>query len=280
MQETFAITFLTHNNGPQLASCLRDFFAKTQISELPTQSVTVHVLIQGCSTEYTDIIRNLCQNLETTYSVAVHVHEYAENLGLSKANNRLYELTKDDTYVLHMEDDWFAYETDPKWLQAALTRMQANPTLSTIALRKYGSEKEKWDYGWTRTIPYNCHVHPGNFNYANKLGEPIVWHVGSSEFCFRLIEHFLFTFNPVIRRNADYISAGVYPLPEFNDVENQETFDAEGKKLHNSYHWGWCEALTMEKIRHLNTEWLSEGVMVHYDDWKSVIQEKVDLNGI
>jgi hypothetical protein len=41
--------------------------------------------------------------------------------------------------------------------------------ISTIALRKYGNEREKWQYGWSRTIPYICHTHKNNFNYQSKL---------------------------------------------------------------------------------------------------------------
>ena len=82
------------------------------------------------------------------------------------------------------------------------------------------------------------------------------------------IKNFLFTFNPVIRRNKDYIEKNVYPLPEYNDKDEIIEFkdDSLYEKKHENDRWGWCEANTMEKIRDLRTYMYENGIFYHFDD--------------
>jgi len=95
-----------------------------------------------------------------------------------------------DEYVIHLEDDWFLVGKK-NWLTTCIKFMDDNKDVSTIALRKYGSEKEKYDYGWTRTIPYVCHEHKDNFDYQNKLGvKKVVMHNNDLQ-VFTEIKHFL-----------------------------------------------------------------------------------------
>jgi hypothetical protein len=44
--------------------------------------------------------------------------------------------------------------------------------------------------------------------------------------------------------------------------------------VHDNPNWGNCEALTMEKIIDLRTEWYDDGLFVHFDDWIDELKEK------
>jgi len=86
------------------------------------------------------------------------------------------------------------------------------------------------------------------------------------EIIFQHIPYFLFTFNPHLRRNADYYRCGVFPLPEYSDISTRQS---EWKLTGNgdAKNWGWCEALSMEKTRDLVTYNVGSGIFGHYEDW-------------
>lgn len=265
-----SVTFLSHNDNELLFHSMKEFLDNTDFTDIEFE---VQILIQKCSRAYIMSIEALCKSYP--YRIVLHTEE--SNLGVSKANNFLYNVTRSSKYILHLEDDWFLYHANKKWLKSCINRLEQNDKLSTIALRKYGTDKEKFDYGWSRNINYLCHNHKDNFDYQNKLGyvenEFLFSNGNFTSFAFTQIKNFLFTFNPAIRRNSDYVNCNVYPFPEFEDVDTTLVYE-ENKKIHTSERWGWCEALTMEKTRDLNTEMFEQGIFVHYDDWIDVLRDE------
>lgn len=259
MSSRIAFTFLSHNDNEILIYALKQFVKNTTF-DFPCD---LHVLIQSCSKAFILSLESLLVHFnKTVNNLKCILHTEKQNLGVSKANNMLYNITKNYEYVIHLEDDWFLLGKK-NWLTTCIKFMDDNRDVSTIALRKYGSEKEKHDYGWTRTIPYVCHTHKDNFDYQNKLGVKKVVMYNNELLMFTEIKHFLFTFNPTVRRNSDYSS--VFPVVEFNDFDNTNEF--KDQKVHSNEKWGWCEALTMEKTRDFTTFMFDEGIFVHYDDW-------------
>ena len=251
-----ALTFLTHNDNYLLLYNLRRFIDNT---DLTNYKPIFYILLQDCSKSFVNSIENIFNSYYINdYNIIIE-----NNIGLSKSNNLLTKLTKDFKYVLHIEDDWVLYDTNKEWLNNCINFLETNQNISTIALRKYSSEKEKHMYGWTRTIPYMCHKYKDNFNYQNKLSNKID--------NFTEIINYLFTFNPVIRRNKDYYKCNVYPLPEFNDIDTKEDLFVKGS--HSGEYWGFCEALTMEKIRDLKTYMYKEGCFIHFDDSLEILKE-------
>jgi hypothetical protein len=259
MSSRIAFTFLSHNDNEILIYALKQFVKNTTF-DFPCD---LHVLIQSCSKAFILSLESLLvQYNKTVNNLNCILHTEKQNLGVSKANNMLYNITKNYEYVIHLEDDWFLLGKK-SWLTTCIKFMDDNKDVSTIALRKYGSEKEKHDYGWTRTIPYVCHTHKDNFDYQNKLGVKKVVMFSNELLVFTEIKNFLFTFNPTVRRNIDYNK--VFPVVEFNDFDNTNEF--KDQKVHSNEKWGWCEALTMEKTRDFTTFMFDEGIFVHYDDW-------------
>jgi glycosyltransferase involved in cell wall biosynthesis len=268
-----AITFLSHNDNFLFFNTLSEFLLHTnlncnsQFNISKLNDIHFFILLQNCSKSFTNSIHSIFKCFKITNNINI-INE-PSNIGLSKANNKLATLTSSFKYVLHLEDDWVLYHPDnPNWLFHCIHFLNSSHTpLSTIALRKYGTPEEKYQYGWTRNIPYICHTYKDNFDYQNKLGETIEVfnNTDSVSTKFTFIKNYLFTFNPTIRKNKDYYSAGVYPLPEYND--NDTTDDLKIKGNHSSKEWGFCEALSMEKTRHLNTVMYEEGCFVHFDDW-------------
>ncbi len=264
----FGITFLTHNDNESLLYVLQHFMEYTNLEGL---EVVIHILAQCCSDSYKRALETLTQNLKNNFQL----HFIEENVGISRGNNMLYNFTKECEFVLHLEDDWFIHpETSKNWLKHCIEYLEINRDVSTISLRKYGSEKEKHQYGWTRTIDYTCHQHKNNFNYHTKLGDPIESITKNYElYMMREIKEFLLTFNPHIRRNSDYEKVGAYPLYEFDNIEKNDLIVSNETKTHN-VSWGWSEALAMEKTRELKSviygncviEEEDLGIFLHYDD--------------
>lgn len=255
------ITFLTHNDNESLLAVVSQFLSRTTLPE----NLSIHVLAQCCSDSY----KRSFETLVSKYSF-IKLHFIDENIGVSRANNRLFEFTKDCEFVLHIEDDWILHLDTPKnWLQHCLQHLQLNPDVSTMILRRYMSDEERLQYGWSRHIPYSCHKHTDNFNFESKRLSPLTYFLHEETYTTTEIPTFLFTFNPVIRRNKDYIQAGVYPIIEFDDIDKDlsELLDTQTlKKNHTNSCWGWSEALTMEKTRHLKSVLYNEGIFMHYDD--------------
>jgi glycosyltransferase involved in cell wall biosynthesis len=252
----FAITTLTYNDRSSLIKVI-DSLTK----ELIKTKIIIkwYLLLQHCSGGFIANVKKALSNLPD--NVIYNLMIYEENLGLSHANNILIEKTKCFKYVLHVEDDWILLENrvksndHPSWIDMCVAYMELNKDLSTIFLRAYNNEKEKWQYGWTRTIPYVCHKHPNNFNFEAKMKDLVPDIFSGNK--FTEIPTFMFSFNPCIRRNEDYHKT-VFPLVEF---------DKDQKDENKNIHWGWCEAVSMEKIRHLKAVWLNQGIFGHYEDW-------------
>ena len=280
-----AVTILTHNDNHLLFYTLKQLFNNTNFNQDSTGNVsatgnvpvtTFFVLLQSCSKAFVKATEYLFKSNDTIDSsnrkFKYNIINEESNLGVSKANNKLADFTKDYKYVFHLEDDWILYKSDREWLNNCIYYLETNNDISTIALRKYGNDQEKYQYGWTRTIPYTCHQFKDNFNYQTKLKNEI--DIFSTTFPFKMteIEHYLFTFNPTIRRNKDYYNCGVYPLPEFNYKDTNEDLSIKG--VHTGDSWGYCEALTMEKTRELKTVMMNEGCFIHFDDWINVLRQE------
>lgn len=247
---TLAITTVTYNDRKTLPFVVAEFLHQTKV---PKDTVWYFVL-QNCSDAFADKIKELCREFVTCVIV-----RFDQNLGLSKAMSYIIKLTEAFRFTLNIEDDWVLLkERVPNlfWLENCLEVMEKEPGLSTIFLRAYNNAKEKWQYGWTRTIPYRCHKYRNNFNYEAKVNTKPKLH--EKDGCFyREVENMLFTFNPCLVRNKDYQETA-YPLPVFPKDQKADGQNAD---------WGNCEALTMERTRHLLTYWLNEGVFGHHEDW-------------
>ena len=167
------------------------------------------------------------------------IARFEENIGLSKAMTYLIEHTKYFVFTLNIEDDWILLDdkVSQNWLDHSMSFLQANQD-ATVFLRAYANDKDKWQYGWTRNIPYRCHEFRDNFNYASAIERANVT-IKQEENSFRLIPNFLFTFNPILVRNRDY-HAHVYPIPVLSNDQKDPNFHAN---------WGCCEALVMERTR-------------------------------
>ena len=292
-----AITTLTCNDRNTLRGSIRAFMANTCfLSEKKKIEIEWYILLQGCTSAYITLFITfikesfICECLEYESKITekkrkfhckqkneiksnfckFHLLIVDQNLGLSKGNNLLCEQTCSYRYVLNIEDDWlllpFAITRCPStWLWSALQFMELHTDVSTIFLRKYATEKEKWQYGWTRSISYNNHKYAQqNFNWKQKMcgSERIV----QDGLVFAHIPHFLFTFNPAIRRNEDYYKACIFPLNEFEDINHRRQAWAQTKE-DTITRWGWCEAFAMEFHRNLKTFTLQSGSFGHFEDW-------------
>jgi hypothetical protein len=259
-KNSFAITLLSHRNNTLLFHTLKNLFINTDFTLI---NVNFFILLQNCNESYINIINTIIssfkKSLPDSSNLIFEIIIIDNNIGLSKANNLLYEKTVNFEYVLHIEDDWILVHDNKDWLNICLNTLINNKELSTICLRKYSSDIEKHKYGWSRCIEYMCHKNKGNFNYSTKLTK--------IDDNFTQIKNFLFTFNPVIRRNKDYIKCGVYPLHEFNDFDKNLDINFKETKNHDADNWGYCEAFAMEKTIELNTYMYKDGIFVHYDDW-------------
>ena len=278
-----AITVLSHSDNHILFYTLKEFFNNT-VFKIGIQNglsfdlnPKLFILIQNCSKSYSRGLESLINGFKKTHSFEYEIINQDNNLGVSGANNLLFEKTKDYEYVFHLEDDWILMTKDKFWLIQSYKMIfykLSSEHASTIIFRKYGSDEEKYKYGWTRTIPYVCHQYKDNFNYETKKGKQLTVNnesIGTTT--FHEIKDFLFTFNPHLRLNKDYIDSGVYPFPQYNDVDT-DIIIKDGEKQHKAEHWGWCEALTMEKTRHLTTYMYEDGIFVHYDDWIDVLKQQ------
>lgn len=252
------------------------------------------ILLQGCSNDHITKVQSILTTLLTdghsqqihdghllvhNSTITIHLLLSPTNLGLSKGMNILNVAVRDFKYVLLLEDDWIALPTAiletttllPRdWISLTLNFLDYHPTVSTIFLRRYRDEKEKNQFGWSRGIPYRCHHHQNNFNYADKMKGS--WKIPFHSLSFQQIPDFLFTFNPHIRRNEDYYRANVFPLPEFADINSKQdkwTITKEG----DCPDWGSTEALSMEKTRHLVTFNMNQGVFGHFEDFEQILNQ-------
>lgn len=285
-----SVTFLTHNDNYLFLHTLTCFLRNTNFNldalGSMNKEIRVYILLQNCSKAFINAVHCTIRSYGAQApNLSFSVVEEESNLGIAKANNKLADLTKNSTFVLHLEDDWILQKERKNWLIHSLHFLTNNPKASTFALRKYSSEQEKHQYGWTRHINYVCHSFKDNFNYQTKCKDPATITTDfSTEYSVTRIEHFLFTFNPVIRRNADYYICDVFPLCSYEDQDSVE--DLNNKGNHSNPYWGFCEASTMEKTRHLNTyafiekdsknEGETDGCFLHFDDCFQKLKESCE----
>lgn len=222
------------------------------------------VFSQGCSDEHNDHIEQSMAEHGFTFDVI----RIANNMGWSKGMNGLYSQlyfrTKYDL-VLHLEDDWI-FDTSSmtkeseSWLEDCLLYMMFHPEVSTLFLRKYVDDQDKYMYGWTRCIPYLCFKHENPFNYASKIKtQPKIGYRGLT---FRRIPEFLYSANPTIIRLDDYIAKKVLPFPEFKDASERQG-EWKTTTMEDAPQWGYSEGLSMEKIRDLVCMNVNRGFFYH-----------------
>lgn len=250
----FCVSLLTCNNRNTTEKTIGAFIENTKFNNLD-----FFVYAQGCTPEYIENLQKI-KHPEINFKYIIK----EKNIGLTPALNELNSMVKEYKYVLFLEDDWICITKNKGWLKDSLQLLESNKDISTVFLRKYFDDKEKWHYGWTRTIPYHCHKHKDNFNYEKKMAGSNVVKVGVSE--FQHIPTFLFTNNPCIRRNDDYYRVGAYPFPHYDDIKNNRD-QWIGPKTSNAPNWGWAEAVTMEKIRDLTAYYIKDGIFGHHEDF-------------
>ena len=238
------------------------------------------ILAQGCSAAFVDKIQTFITEHQQT-NVCWQLMVWPDNKGLSAGVNELAARTRDHEYVLHIEDDFICLppnitKCDSDWLKTCCAFLDNHPLVSTLFLRQYATDQEKYQYGWTRCIPYQCHrFSTDNFNWATKIKmnrcyeQPIT----SNGLVFERIPNFLFTFNPVLRRNAHYYQKhNVFPVPSKMDVVANRAREWSATAADAAPEWGHSEALVMEKTRDLLTYNVQRGIFGHFEDWQPVLK--------
>ncbi len=263
---SFTIATLTCNDRESLFLTIESFCKNTNIN------CDWHIFLQGCTGEY---LNRVTQFIEQFKNVQFHLKTHQTNLGLSKGQNVIADMVKEYEYVLQLEDDWYCLPEkitglSKEWLETCLQFLEKNKHVSTLYLRKYVDEMEKFKYAWTRHVEYKNHVYKKNFNYAKKMegSDTRVF----QEIKFQHIPQFLFTFNPCIRRNTDYYKVGVFPLLELKDI-NSKRGEWLATTPEDVPMWGWCEAIAMEKTRNLITYNVGSGIFGHQEDWQKVVDK-------
>jgi hypothetical protein len=252
--DSFAIATLHCNDRVAFFEVIHSFVRETDYRDFRWV-----VLSQGCSYLHNEAIKDTFKS----YGISYDLIEIEENMGWSKGMNLLYQHLQENDYkiIFHLEDDWLCDDISNKdWLFDCQTYLQTHPHVSTLFLRKYLSNEEKNQYGWTNHIFYKCFVHPCPFNYAAKIihkeKEPY------KSLVFREIPEFLYSANPTIFRLDDYVSKGVFPFPEFEDTSNkQEEWSTTTNE--DAQQWGWAEAISMEKTRDLICMNVNKGFFFH-----------------
>lgn len=267
------ILTLTCNNRNALFETIQSFVNNTSFDQLDWV-----IFAQGCTVDHIERLQNLTKNVGNKVNFNVVVSE--KNLGFSKGHNHLAEYGKSYKYVLMVEDDWYCLPSrytnlENNWLTTSLSFLEENRDVSTLFLRKYRNDREKHQFGWTRSIPYMCHQYKDNFNYSEKMKDSKI--VQYKDIKFQHIPNFLFTTNPYLRRNEDYSKCGVFPLPEYPDISSK-IGEWKLTGYGDAQNWGWCEALTMEKIRHLITYNVGSGIFGHNEDWRDMMVSDHDKN--
>jgi hypothetical protein len=174
--------------------------------------------------------------------------------------NTLWNYCSVYEYVLFLEDDWRLWDQAPRnWLSVSCSILEERPEIDILFLRKYMSDHEKWQYGWTRHIPYQCFEDRLRFNYedAMKSTEPFTYH----GLTYQQIPHFMYSANPCLFKVAAYKKCNIFPMQEFNDKHSAHgTWNTSSDM---SCEWGYAEALSMEKTESLYTLYLKDGVFYH-----------------
>jgi glycosyltransferase involved in cell wall biosynthesis len=245
-----ALTTVSYNSRHTLPTVVESVLQETVFP----QGMRWYFLLQNFTDEAVEQIVDLCKD-----KVSICIIRFAENIGLSKAMRFIIEQTKYYKYVLHIEDDFKLLKncvafSGKKWLVECVDFMERHADVSTVFLRAYATDQERWQYGMTRKIPYVCHKFKDNFNYVDKMKTSE--RIKKDGITWTHIPTFLFTFNPCLVRNKDYHEK-VYPIP---------TFDLDTKAAGKFGNWGNVEALIMERTRDFKCFWLNAGLFGHMED--------------
>lgn len=254
----FCITTLTCNNRFTIFLTISTFIKNTK--NITNNNIVWYILLQNYSNHHFNLFTNFIDEIKLISNIKFIITRWEKNNGLSKGTNYLINQSKDYKYVLHLEDDWIHLPyLNTHWLDNTLLLLETHPDISTIVLRKYKNYLEKSKYGWNQFLNYRNFIYPNNFNYQQKMKNSNI--ILYNHIYYQQIPHFLFSLNPHIRRNQDYFITNTIPLKEYNDINISE-------QNHNEL-WGYSEAYSMEKTYYLNSYYLDNGILVHYDDWFS-----------
>ena len=230
MEKKFAITTLTCNNRSTLTAAIRSMMENTTLPE------TRWFIVIGRTSNHVENIKQLCEEYERQYKqLQFDLIISEKNLGLSKGNNILVKYAEDYQYIMNIEDDWVCLPEsmtglNKNWLTTCLEFLDSRPDVSTLFLRKYVDDADKWKSAWTRDVYYYGHKHHDNFNAAKKMkGSHTVYR---NEIKFQEIPKFCYSFNPHIRRHLDYVNKGVFPLDTFNDIRKAPPEVKAGETVH------------------------------------------------
>lgn len=280
-----ALTTLVCNDRECLFVVLQSLLKGTTWPDHTTSHYMYHpatewvILAQGCSKGFVQrlekwIAQHTCEQLSVKLIV------WAVNQGLSMGVNELAYQTEECKYVLHIEDDFALLppditNCDQDWLSTCCDFMDQHSDVASLFLRQYATDQEKHLYGWTRNISYRNHrFAKDNFHWSQKiklnrcLENPLLF--GGMK--FEHIPHFLFTFNPVLRRNTSYEQKQVFPVPTKQDAVAGRSKEWKATREDAAPEWGHTEAMTMEKTRDLVTYNVQQGLFGHYEDWLDVLE--------
>lgn len=253
---TTVIATLHCNNRTAIFEVIESFS-----KEVATRNFKWIIYSQGCDADHN---RKIQQALEYA-NILFELICKEENLGWSKGMNALYEVIaagKHD-YVLHLEDDWICEHDDTRdgrWFDDCCLYLHLHTDVSTLFLRKYTSEEDKYMYGWSRSIYYHCFQHPNPFNYQDKIKEQPK--IDFRSLVVRRIPEFLYSANPTLFRLGDYVRQGVFPFPEFHDISNKQG-EWKTTTMDDAPQWGFSEAISMEKTRDLVCMNVNKGFFYH-----------------
>jgi len=256
----FCVTLVTCNNRNTTEKVIKSFIDNTNID---VEKLNFYVYVQGCTDYYISSLKSIEHP-----NIKFHWIIKEKNSGLTLAMNELNDLSKNYKYTMFLEDDWICIPDENKnWLKDSLQFLDSNTDVSTLFLRKWSGEKEKWKYGWTRTVEYFIHTNPNNYNYAKKMKGSHKVKINHTK--FQHIPEYLYSNNPNIHRNEDYYRVGIFPFIPHDDIKEQlgEWTDANSSSDKITKCWGYSEAYSMEKHLKLKCYYVDNGIFGHYEDW-------------
>lgn len=250
-----AVATLHCNNRTAIFEVIETFAKETRCREF-----TWVIFSQGCDALHNDKIEGMLKAHRLDYQL----YRNDENMGWSRGMNALYGMLVDGQYdfVLHLEDDWLCHPDtqNQAWMEDCCVYLIEHPEVSTLFLRKYISDEDKYMYGWTREIYYQCFKHPHPFNYQSKIKSQEK--VSFRSLTLRKIPQFLYSANPTLFRLKDYLAKGVFPFPSFEDTSHKQG-EWKTTTMQDATQWGFSEALAMEKIRDLTCMNVDKGFFHH-----------------
>lgn len=247
---SFTIATLTCNNRNSLFTTIQNIINSTDV-----EGLTWTIFAQGCTYEFHNSIRKYFKNTNITLRLFTN----KDNLGCSKGFNKLWTHIEEFDYVLLIEDDWYLLPQEDKlWLKTSIELMNEQSQIDIIYYRKYQTDQECWQYGWTRHIHYMCFQGRLRFNYAESMKGTIPFEY--KKHMFQQIPEFMYTNNPTLYRVSSYKQRNIYPLLELEDKHNLQGAWTDSSFVQT---WGVAEALVMEKTHDCYTLYMDNGCFVH-----------------